>query len=284
MTSRLVACFLVFALPALAGPLDGGAATPTFKERRAQAQALYDAHDFAKCAVEFETLAQNAPAWSRPVENVYNGACCAALASNTDQAFALLDRLLGYGESRQGRDAVNDADLASLKNDARWKRFEAKVLALEAKDRLDPRIKVVVDADQADRQGAMTKQTVERDRLRRVALTKLLDAGIAKSVRDLLSSSLVFQHGATADEIARANALARQALALAPDFCPAQHMVAITEDRHLIRLGKLQKYGTQYSCNEGKPCGRDPVDPTTTDAERVALCVPPLAEQDETMQ
>jgi hypothetical protein len=280
MTARRLVALLLWSMPTLAD----SPPTQTFKERREHAQARHDAHDFPSCAVEFEALAQNAPAWSRPVESIYRSACCAALAGKTDQAFTLLDRLLSFGEAAQGRDALQDADLAGLKKDARWKGFEAKVHALEAKVALDPRIKALVDADQAERQGAMTKQVAERDRTRRTTLGKLLDAGAAKSVRDFLSAALVFQHGATADEIARANTLARKALALAPDSCPAQYMVAITEDRHLIRLGKLQKYGTQYSCDEGQPCRRDPVDPTTTDAERAALCVPPLAEQDETMQ
>jgi hypothetical protein len=273
--------------PAVAQPADAGAPPTSFKARKAHALQLYDAHDFVGCSAAYEAIAQQAPAWSRPVESVYNAACCAALAGQPDRAFALLDRLLGYGEPRQGRSALQDPDLVGLTKDRRWAAFEKKVQALDAREALDPRLKALIDADQAERQGpSMAAGTVDRDRARRVTLVALLDAGAVKSARDLLAASLLFQHGSTADEFGRANTLARKALALEPSSCRAQHMVAITEDRHLVRLGKRQKYGTQYECanNTLDHCVRQPVDPSTTDAERTALCVPPLAEQDETMK
>ncbi len=284
MKRLVLVAIVALTLPAIAQAVDGGSPPPTFKARKAHAQQRYDARDFQACLVEYEAIAQQAPAWSRPVESIYNAACCAALAGKPDQAFGLLDRLLAYNEPAQGRYALKDADLAGLQKDPRWAVFTARVEALDAASPMDPRLKAIRDADQAERQGpSMKPDTVARDKARRVALTKLLDAGVAKTMRDFLAASLIFQHGATTEEIGRANALARRALALAPDSCPAQHMVAITEDRHLERLGKLQKYGTQYSCDDNTmaKCHRDPVDPTTTDAERTALCVPPLAEQDE---
>ncbi len=273
---------------AFGSSLDAG--TLSFKARRSAAQSHYDAKDFAVCETEYEALAEKAPAWASPGDSLYNAACCAALAGHADHAFALLDALVTLGDSGAARDVAADDDLTSLHSDKRWPAFTARVAALVAKDTISPAIAALVDADQADRAQDPSRWTktqisafVARDAARRAKLSKLLNAGAAKTVRDYWSAALVFQHGLTATNYARAHALAKKAVSLRPDWCLALKMTALTEDRHLESLGKLQKYGTQYRCPEGQfsHCPRAPVDPAVTDAEREALCVPPLAEQDD---
>lgn len=262
---------------------DAGVDT-SFKARKARAQQRADEKDFAGCEADFSALSgSDNPAWSRPIDSAYSAACCAALAGHVDQAFAHLEQLLRYQEPRPAREAVGDADLHGLQGDARWSAFVRQVNELEASNRVSPGIKVLVDADQAERQQGLTADSVKRDAARRAQLSRLLQAKRSWSLDDLLAASLIFQHGQTVDEIARAHALAKQALGLAPTSCRTQHMVAITEDRLLIRQGKMQKYGTQYSCPNGT-CTRDPVDPAVSDAQRAALCVPPLNEQDEVLK
>jgi hypothetical protein len=58
----------------------------------------------------------------------------------------------------------------------------------------------------------------------------------------------------------------------------ARWLTAAAYDRWLMYQGKPQKYGTQY-VHDGVRHRLWDVDPTTTDAERAAWKVPPLAEQ-----
>jgi hypothetical protein len=59
---------------------------------------------------------------------------------------------------------------------------------------------------------------------------------------------------------------------------PARWLAAAALDRWLMATGKPQRYGTQYRRIGSGPFELWQVDPETTDEERAAWDVPPLAE------
>ena len=129
--------------------------------------------------------------------------------------------------------------------------------------------------------GAFSPEIVTRDAARRARFDQLLKQGKVKSARDYWMAALLFQHGATVDDIDRARTYAKKANAL-QSTCSTRRMMALTEDRWLMYQHKPQKYGTQF---RGEPVdGGTPkwvlyeVDPTVTDAQRAKLCVGPLSE------
>ena len=73
--------------------------------------------DDARAAVR-EMMALHPDHWGAP----YNAACFEALAGNTDEAFALLQRALQLDTQGVRRHAPDDPDLESLHDDPRWKK------------------------------------------------------------------------------------------------------------------------------------------------------------------
>jgi len=119
----------------------------------------------------------------------------------------------------------------------------------------------------------------ERDRARRTqaesALTLLQERGGA-SAEDLFHAAWLFNHGDHPDEARRAHDLAREAAERG--FRPARWLAAAAYDRWCMYQGRPQKYGTQF-VPDGECHRLWDTDPTTTDAERAAWDVPPLAAQ-----
>lgn len=119
----------------------------------------------------------------------------------------------------------------------------------------------------------------ERDRARRAeaesALVYLQERGGA-SAEDLYHAAWLFNHGDLPDEARRAHELAHEAATRG--YPPARWLAAASYDRWCMYEGRPQKYGTQF-VPDGVRHRLWDVDPTTTDAERAAWDVPPLAEQ-----
>ncbi|MDI1443499.1 hypothetical protein [Polyangium sp. 6x1] len=119
----------------------------------------------------------------------------------------------------------------------------------------------------------------ERDRARRAqaesALDLLRERGGA-SADDLFHAAWLFNHGDHPGDARRAHELAREAAERG--FLPARWLAAASYDRWCMYEGRPQKYGTQFVPDGARHRLWD-VDPTTTDAERAAWDVPPLAEQ-----
>jgi len=253
--------------------------------RSAAAQKQYDAGDFAACADSYESLSQ-APGWSFPQLAASSAADCAARAGQTDRAFRLLDKALALYRTLGATHAVamsTDPDLDTLHGDSRWPAFTKAVAAYDRS--MEPNDGVVaklLDSDQAARAGAL-RPTPEGDAARRKQLDARLQQVGTLGVRELYAAAMLMQHGTTVEDAARAMDYARRALALEPNTCAYRQLTALTEDRWLMRQGKPQRFGTQYHCpppDGGPPhCRRLPVDASVTDAERVARCVAPLAEQ-----
>lgn len=102
------------AFPALADGLDARlAALRAANAGRRRANAAYGAKQYRACADEYARLAPPSAA------DVYNQACCLALAGDKDAAFDRLRAAIGLG-FRDLAGAATDADLAALHDDPRW--------------------------------------------------------------------------------------------------------------------------------------------------------------------
>lgn len=117
----------------------------------------------------------------------------------------------------------------------------------------------------------------ERDRVRRAALQRLYAADKLKTGTDFYRGAVIMQHGKTPEDFLVAHEMATAALALGRHGM--KWMVAATQDRFLISIGRQQRYGTQYFA--GETPGLCPVEEGVTDALRKTLNVPTLAEARE---
>ena len=115
----------------------------------------------------------------------------------------------------------------------------------------------------------------DRDRQRRREAEAILAAEVVAAPEALYAAAWLFNHGETPDEAARGRELALRAEALG--HRPARWLAAAALDRSLMYAGRPQKYGTNM-VSDGVRWRVWDVDPATTDEERAAWDVPPLAE------
>jgi hypothetical protein len=102
------------ALPELAVDFDAklAALRDSAPAWRARSRRAYGAKQYAKCAAELDHAEATAT-------DIYNQACCLALAGDTERAFDRLRLAIEHGFS-DFSGAEQDADLASLHGDPRW--------------------------------------------------------------------------------------------------------------------------------------------------------------------
>lgn len=115
----------------------------------------------------------------------------------------------------------------------------------------------------------------DRDRARRERAGALLAEETPASPEALYAAAWLYNHGDEAAEARLGHELARRAAALGHG--PARWLTAAALDRSLMYSGLPQKYGTNI-VPDGVRLRLWDVDPTTTDEERGAWDVPPLAE------
>jgi hypothetical protein len=115
----------------------------------------------------------------------------------------------------------------------------------------------------------------ERDRARREAVMALLAEGWPEEADALYAAAWVMNHGDLPEEAALGSRLASRAAGLGRPG--ARWLAAAALDRSLMYAGQPQKYGTNI-VPDGAGWRLWDVDPATTDAERLANDVPPLAE------
>lgn len=128
--------------------------------------------------------------------------------------------------------------------------------------------------DQADRLPSGTSpinwdMVRPRDDARRARILKLYTAGNLQTKLDYYHAAFVMHHGSTSEEYLLA--LELSIIALAKGESKAKWLVAATEDRFLISIGRKQRWGTQLE----QPFGTDGV---VTDRARKELHVPELSE------
>jgi len=151
-------------------------------------------------------------------------------------------------------------------------------------------LQTLYQEDQADR-NERRPGTAERDRARLQRVEELLAAGIVQAPEDYYHAAMIFHHAFRAQveqgtnreipsvradqeslrRVWTAHELALRAAELG--YAPARWLAAAAYDRWLMGQNRPQKYGTQQWGG-----ALWAIDPATTDAERVASGVRPLAE------
>lgn len=116
------------------------------------------------------------------------------------------------------------------------------------------------------------------DVARLVAVDSIRAAGGIQTANDYYHAAMVYQHGADSTSYRLAYEHARRAVEKDPEHAKAKWLSAAAWDRYLDELGRPQWYGTQYRCQDGVRRLLPVEDGRVTDAERVALGVPTLAE------
>lgn len=116
----------------------------------------------------------------------------------------------------------------------------------------------------------------ERDQQRRQRTQQLMEANALTEALDYFHAARLFQHGDIPDDAWTAHQLALKALELGE--LRARWYAAAAYDRWCMYRGVPQKFGTQF-VPDGRRHRLWDVEPATTDADRVAWDVPPLAEQ-----
>ncbi len=90
---------------------------------------------------------------------------------------------------------------------------------------------------------------------------------------------MIYQHGESLDDFARARAYAGEAVRRGEGA--GLWLAAAAWDRWLLHAGYPQRFGTQGRCENDagvRHCRLDAYEPSTTDEERARWNVPPLAE------
>jgi hypothetical protein len=115
-----------------------------------------------------------------------------------------------------------------------------------------------------------------RDDARLKRTRELYASGALRTGADWLHAALILQHSNDADDYLLAHEMCVAALAQGEKG--ARWLVAATEDRYLIKIGREQRFATQYepAAEPGK-FRLAPTDPRVTDELRAALGAPSLA-------
>jgi hypothetical protein len=115
-----------------------------------------------------------------------------------------------------------------------------------------------------------------RDLKRRQHVMEWVASGQLHDAEDFYHAAWIMNHGDTASDARQAHLLALRSSEMG--WRPARWLAAASFDRWQMYQGKPQKYGTNYLFDGQRDRLWD-VDPSTTDVERAAWDVPPLAEQ-----
>lgn len=136
-------------------------------------------------------------------------------------------------------------------------------------------LRALFEEDQDDARTFRGDEAFVASQARRGQVEALVAAGALRTAADHYHAARLFQHGERLEHWWRAHELARAAVALGHE--QARYAAAAALDRWLMRQGRPQRYGTN-SVVDGDRWRVWDYDPATTDAERAAWDVPPLAE------
>jgi hypothetical protein len=149
-------------------------------------------------------------------------------------------------------------------------------------------LKLLFQEDIADRKAPNFQERFpeieKRDKVRVKKVIEIIKDKKALELQDLYYSSFIFHHQGTKIATQKAQSLAKEGVKICGEkktkICNrTRWLYAAATDRLLTLNKKPQKYGTQYHrLKNGKGFKLLPVDPKTTDKERMALNVPTLAE------
>ena len=139
--------------------------------------------------------------------------------------------------------------------------------------------------DQADRTAPEGRAIdpmalLAHDRKHEARIKELLSSDRLRTGKDYYRAAMILQHAPTAEDALLAHELC--VVAISRGESSAKWLAAASEDRFLMRIGRPQRFGTQYHAAKlGEPVRLYKVEPGVTDALRGALGVPTLAQARE---
>lgn len=146
-------------------------------------------------------------------------------------------------------------------------------------------LKTMYQSDQSERMSGTIDWSIvaKKDKSRLKRVKELLDSGKVRTSEDYYHTAMIFQHGM--DTVASGIAVKMMEKAIALDSTRNKWLLAAAIDRHLMRKGEPQIYGTQFTRNQGEPWRLYNIDTTViSDQERIAYGVETLAEQREKLK
>ncbi len=145
----------------------------------------------------------------------------------------------------------------------------------------NPELTRMFQEDQGDRKpglhGIDWAAVKPRDDARLARTRELYVAGALRTGADWWHAALILQHSSEADDYLLAHEMSVAAVVRGEEN--ARWLVAATEDRFLMRIGRKQRFGTQYEPGDDPGKYRlAPTDSQVTDELRAVLNAPSLAE------
>lgn len=272
----LVATVLAVATPSAAIDAPPGGELP---EKFVLATAQFATGRFAECRAVFMTAGREAKRAGLAARAYYGAACCAAQGGQGDAAFDALALAVANGFRDIERTFV-DPRLDSLHADARWLPFQKLVEEQLARHRatLNPTLLALALEQEKDRGETAIEVAVLEQRAiaRRAQALTFVDRGRLKEPGDYLHAATLLAESDRPEEVSRARAVAWRALELDPDQLAARPVYAAALDRERLLSGQPQVFGTQLRFRDGR-WELEEVDPATSDADRAAWGLPPLA-------
>ncbi len=158
-------------------------------------------------------------------------------------------------------------------------RAAAQLLSLQENEEL----RRMHDEDQADRSAADPKVVDwavvgTRDRTRRSRVMTLFAEGRLTTANDYYHAAMILQHGDIPEDFLLAHEFAVVAIIKGRNDRQTRWLSAAAEDRFLTKIGRPQRFATEFSSQGDGPWRLNPVDPTVTDELRRLMGAHSLAE------
>jgi len=146
---------------------------------------------------------------------------------------------------------------------------------------MNKNLKEIFKKDQKDRFNPLFNKMpeffIKRDAARKNKIKEMFKKGILKTGRDYYIAAMIFHHGLNISDAKKAVDFSQRSFNLG--YGKARWLYAAAIDRLLMKKKKKQKFGTQFFKKTSKSKWiLYPIDPKTTDAERVQFNVPSLEE------
>ena len=142
-------------------------------------------------------------------------------------------------------------------------------------------LQALKDADQTAREASAIDWTTlsQEDAKRRARVAEMLAARLIVTGQDYSNAALIYQHGDTPHDFLQANEFVVVACALGK----IDGLGAASQDRFLVSINKLQRFGTQYDVSKDNKQVQKPTmeagNASVTDDLRLNLLVPSLASE-----
>jgi len=134
--------------------------------------------------------------------------------------------------------------------------------------------------DQADRQPKSIDWAIvlPRDKARLARVKSLYASGTVRTASDYYYAALVLQHGETPEDFLLAHEFCVAAMMLGKNDLASSSLAAAAEDRFLMKIGRPQRFGTQFQSEGGEPLRLYAVGEGVSDELRRVMGVPPISQ------